>query len=430
MVITRSTMEGRMENVERSLQAQQSELSEIKQILLQRDRHRFSRRSHRPQSRTRITDEEGEGSHYSVSRSRPPRRESSPPRVYDFGGRKMEIPVFTGDDTYGWLVRVECYFKLNSVLEDEKLDAVLVALEGQALNWYQWWEEQAVVRSWEDFKTAALRRFQPGLAQNPFEPLLSIKQTGTVMEYRGQFEMVSAPLRGADRIMLKGIFLNGLKEEIRAELKLGGFRWEEKKGWRDKEGSFVKIPGDSSRGKSMIPMGEKGGKSNSEPPGEKKLVEGRRLTQAELQERSRKGLCFKCGEKWGREHICKLRHYQLVLVEGQEDGEPAETEEDGDPAETEEPILELENKTLQLSLKSKEGLTSRKSFKIKGTIGGREVLILIDSGATGNFISQPLVAELQLQVTKTPEYTVEMGNGQKEKNKGICKAVQIEMQGV
>ncbi|KAJ1413345.1 Chromo-like domain superfamily [Sesbania bispinosa] len=184
-------------------------------------------------------------------------------------------------------------------------------------------------------------------------------------------------------------------------MRRGGFRWEEKKGWRDKEGSFVKILGDSSRGKSMIPMGEKGGKSNSEPPGEK-LVEGRRLTQAELQER----------------------------MEGQEDGEPAETEEDGDPAETEEPILELEHKTLQLSLKSKEGLTSRKSFKIKGTIGGREVLILIDSGATGNFISQPLVAELQLQVTKTPEYTVEMGNGQKEKNKGICKAVQIEMQGV
>ncbi|KAJ1434421.1 Retrotransposon gag domain [Sesbania bispinosa] len=254
----------------------------------------------------------------------------------------METPMFTGDDTCSWLVRVERYFKLNSVLEDEKLDAVLVALEGQALNWYQWWEEQAVVRSWEGFKTAVLRRFQTGLAQNPFEPLLSIKQTGTVVEYRRQFEMVSAPLRGADRIMLKGIFLNGFKEEIRVELKLGGFIWEEKKGWRDKEGSFVKILGDSSRGKSMIPMGEKGGrfltgvKSNSEPPGEKKLVEGRRLTQAELQERSRKGLCFKCGEKWGPEHICKLQHYQLVLVEGQED-----EEEDGDPAEIVEPILEL-----------------------------------------------------------------------------------------
>ncbi|KAJ1378538.1 Aspartic peptidase domain superfamily [Sesbania bispinosa] len=110
---------------------------------------------------------------------------------------------------------------------------------------------------------------------------------------------------------------------------------------------------------------------------------------------------------------------------GQED-----EEEDGDPAETEEPILELENKTQQLSLKSREGLTSRKSFKIKGTIGEREVLILFDSGAIGNFISQPLVAELQLQVTKTPEYTVEMDSGQKEKNKGICKAVQTEMQGV
>ncbi|WVZ06903.1 hypothetical protein V8G54_020249 [Vigna mungo] len=101
-------------------------------------------------------DHDEEGSNYSVSRSRPPRRYGSPPRVYDFGGRKMEILVFNGDDTYGWLVRVEHYFKLNSVSEDEKLDAMMVALEGQGLNWYQWWEEQTTVRSWEDFKTVTL----------------------------------------------------------------------------------------------------------------------------------------------------------------------------------------------------------------------------------------------------------------------------------
>lgn len=117
-------------------------------------------------------------------------------------------------------------------------------------------------------------------------------------------------------------------------------------------------------------------------------------------------------------------------MEGQEDGKPTETKEDDSPMETEEPILELENKNLQLYLKSKEGLTSRKYFKIKGTIGEREMLILIESGAKSNFISQLIMVELQLPVIKTPKYTVEMGNGKKEKNKGMCKAVQIEMQGV
>ncbi|WVZ06906.1 hypothetical protein V8G54_020252 [Vigna mungo] len=197
------------------------------------------------------------------------------------------------------------------------------------------------------------------------------------MEYCMQFEMVSTLLRGTDRTMLKGIFLNGLKEEIRAELKLydndsisdlmdRSLLLEEKNMAMRSGGfsGFVKVSGELSRGKSMISMGEKGGKSKPEPPGERKLLEGRRLTR---------GITGK------EEHVCKLQHYELVLVEGQEEGKPKETEEDGGPAETEEPILELENKNL---------------------------------------------------VTKTPEYTVEMGIGQKEKNKGICKAVQIEMQGI
>lgn len=46
-----------------------------------------------------------------------------------------------------------------------------------------------------------------------------------------------------------------------------------------------------------------GGKTMESDEGEKKAVGGRRITQAELQERSRKGLCFKCGEKWGPEHM-------------------------------------------------------------------------------------------------------------------------------
>lgn len=45
--------------------------------------------------------------------------------------------MFTGDDAHAWIVRVERYFKLNAVREDEKLGAVVVALEDRALNWYQ-----------------------------------------------------------------------------------------------------------------------------------------------------------------------------------------------------------------------------------------------------------------------------------------------------
>jgi len=38
------------------------------------------------------------------------------------------------------------------------------------------------------------------------------------MKYREKFERESASLKKEERIILKGIFLNGLKEEIQIEL--------------------------------------------------------------------------------------------------------------------------------------------------------------------------------------------------------------------
>ena len=97
---------------------------------------------------------------------------------------------------------------------------MVIALEDKALSWYQWWEEQSKELNWEEFKGVLIRRFQPGLVQNPFGPLLSIKQTSSVMKYKEIFERESAPLKKEERIMLKGIFINRLKEEIQAELKI------------------------------------------------------------------------------------------------------------------------------------------------------------------------------------------------------------------
>ena len=55
----------------------------------------------------------------------------------------------------------------------------------------------------------------------PYRLVLRLKQTGSVMEYRDQFELVtSGTMRNVDPEIVKGIFLNGLKEERQAELQL------------------------------------------------------------------------------------------------------------------------------------------------------------------------------------------------------------------
>lgn len=55
--------------------------------------------------------------------------------------------MFEGEDPLGWFSRVEHYFILNSVGESEKLEAVVVCLEGKALNWYHYVEIRTPVRS-------------------------------------------------------------------------------------------------------------------------------------------------------------------------------------------------------------------------------------------------------------------------------------------
>ena len=56
--------------------------------------------------------------------------------------------------------------------------------------------------------------------QSPYELLLSLKHEGTVEEYREKFKLYAGLLRGRKPEYLKGIFLNGLKDVVRAELKL------------------------------------------------------------------------------------------------------------------------------------------------------------------------------------------------------------------
>lgn len=49
--------------------------------------------------------------------------------------RKLDMPVFDGTDPDGRILRVERYFGFYRLSEEEMLEAVVVALEGDALRW-------------------------------------------------------------------------------------------------------------------------------------------------------------------------------------------------------------------------------------------------------------------------------------------------------
>ncbi|OIW20258.1 hypothetical protein TanjilG_07417 [Lupinus angustifolius] len=267
--------------------------------------------------------------------------------------RKLEIPIFSGEDAFGWTHRVERYFVLKEVTEEEKMQAILMALDGKALSWYQWWSRCNPHSSWEGFKVAVVRRFQPSMVQNPFERLLALKQEGTVGDYVEEFEKYVGALREIELEFVKGVFLNGLRDDIKAEVRLfehpslselihKSLLIEEKNvivRGRENNNHFARstsysrssaptksITVDSKpwteRKSDQSSVGSVSLNKNTSQAGEGGRSRGtgfKHLTAVEMKEKREKGLCFRCDEPFNRDHRCKNKQLRMLLMEEDEE---------------------------------------------------------------------------------------------------------------
>ncbi|KAA0051937.1 gypsy/ty3 element polyprotein [Cucumis melo var. makuwa] len=74
--------------------------------------------------------------------------------------KKLEMPIFNGEDPDGWFYRAEHYFQMHLLNEHEKLKIVVVCLEGKGLSWFRWAENRKRFRSWKELKERMYNRFQ------------------------------------------------------------------------------------------------------------------------------------------------------------------------------------------------------------------------------------------------------------------------------
>ncbi|KOM53140.1 hypothetical protein LR48_Vigan09g179900 [Vigna angularis] len=63
-------------------------------------------------------------------------------------------------------------------------------------------------------------------------------------------------------------------------------------------------------------------------------------------------------------------------------------------------------------------------------IGEKRVVVLIDSGASHNYIGRKLTEELALKVTDTPAYCVSLGDGHRRMTRGRCEKVTVKLEEV
>lgn len=112
------------------------------------------------------------------------------------------------------------------------------------------------------------------------------------------------------------------------------------------------------------------------------------------------------------------------MVEGCEEElmEPEQTQEETTPNQEENDIAEI-------SLNAMVGGEGLNTIKLPGLIHKREIIILVDSGSTHNFVDPALVHQLKLPTETVCPLQVTVANGEQLSFNQLCRGFQWEIQG-
>lgn len=80
--------------------------------------------------------------------------------------KKVEMPIFFGDDPDSWLFRVEWYFEIHRLSDEEKMTVTVISFDGATLKWYRWVESRRSFTDWIDLKTRMFERFSESKDKN------------------------------------------------------------------------------------------------------------------------------------------------------------------------------------------------------------------------------------------------------------------------
>jgi hypothetical protein len=232
---------------------------------------------------------------------------------------KVDFPKFDGIDPSGWIYKANKFFYYHRTPYNMRLILASIHMEGKALVWYQDMEMSSYLPNWTILAQALMQRFGPSAYDDPMESLARLRQLSSVDEYKERFKAFSNRVRGCDDMNKLSCFLGGLKEEIRLPVKmfnpptlliaygLAKMQEEHVLSARRFRSPNLNFPNSSVQ--------KFGGGHSSQQHGvisQKPIIPVQKISQAQMEERRKKGLCYNCDSKWQFGHKCQTPKLFLI----------------------------------------------------------------------------------------------------------------------
>ncbi|PWA98195.1 hypothetical protein CTI12_AA000110 [Artemisia annua] len=364
---------------------------------------------------------------------------------------KMDFPKFEGSDPRGWVIRSNQYFEFHPMDEIRKAKYASTYFEGRASRWYQFYHIGREWITWGDFTQDVVRRFTSSEHTNPQAEFNKLRQISTLDVYLDEFEelraYVVAKQPGLTDEYFMSSFISGLKEEIKGAVIMATSSTFEEVIMLAKQAD---INIQKARTKPTFTISKNSQNfsqtTNSQPktytrsyteqnsssspkltpqhPTINKSVKNKMLSSAEVHERRRQGLCFNCDDKFSPGHVCKARLYHMY---GEEDDS---SEDDGGViSQSNMDEAEVMGEDCHISLHALTGVATYKTIKLKGLVNKHTLTILVDSGATHNFIDPTTLRKLGCVEEYSTPLIVKVGDGNKLSSDSKCSKFKWITQG-
>lgn len=128
------------------------------------------------------------------------------------------MPKFDGENVQGWIYKAKKYLRYHNIPDEERITVATINMEGEALEWLLWVDRNNSLSSWSDFLDDLVKRFGTSAYEIPAGRLSKLVQTTSVKEYQHQFEALSNKITEVTPLVLKEMFMSGLKPEIQKDV--------------------------------------------------------------------------------------------------------------------------------------------------------------------------------------------------------------------